>query len=126
MQINQEFIETHTIQAYNDFSIQINLISYEASVIVSRQEIITDVAINRIESINDQYIDQLLRYEPEIIVIGHQGTTGFVHPSITSRLSKQRIGIECMNIGAACRTYNVLLSEYRAVVAGFIIAAAPQ
>ncbi|WBV64673.1 hypothetical protein PGH43_07795 [Legionella pneumophila 130b] len=25
-----------------------------------------------------------------------------------------------MSIGAACRTYNVLLSEHRAVVAGFI------
>ena len=37
-----------------------------------------------------------------------------------SLLSQQRIGIECMSIGAACRTYNILLSEHRAVVAGFI------
>ena len=35
-------------------------------------------------------------------------------------LSKQRIGIECMSIGAASRTFNVLLGEGRRVVAGII------
>ena len=37
-------------------------------------------------------------------------------------LANQRIGIEIMSIGAASRTFNVLLSEQRAVVLGIVLA----
>ncbi|HAU0934786.1 TPA: hypothetical protein JBH70_12550, partial [Legionella pneumophila] len=54
------------------------------------------------------------------IIIGHLQTGKTLPVTLISQLSQKRIGIECMSIGAACRTYNVLLSEHRAVVAGFI------
>ncbi|WP_298625237.1 Mth938-like domain-containing protein [uncultured Legionella sp.] len=121
MNINLEAAEQHAIQAYGDNKIQINSIIYEGSLIVSREEIITDVAINNIQNMNDEYLNLLLKSTPEIIIIGHENTGKFPPFSIISHLSKQRIGIECMSIGAACRTYNVLLSEHRQVVAGIII-----
>lgn len=121
MHINLESTEPHAIQAYSDKKIQINSIIYESSLIVSRQEIITDLTINDVRDMNEDYLDLLLQAKPELIIIGHEKTGVFPPLSIISRLSQRQIGIECMSIGAACRTYNVLLSELRAVVAGFIL-----
>ncbi|KGP64411.1 hypothetical protein EP47_11615 [Legionella norrlandica] len=121
MNINLENAEEHAVQAYSDKKIQINSIVYEASLIVSRKEIITDFAIKDILEINDHYIDLLLRSNPELIIIGHHQTGRMLPITLISELSQKRIGIECMSIGAACRTYNVLLGENRAVVAGLIL-----
>lgn len=121
MNINLEASEQHAIQAYGDNKIQINSIIYEHSLIVSREEIITDTAIKNILDMNDEYLNLLLQFDPEIIIIGHENTGKFPPLSIISNLSQHRIGIECMSIGAACRTYNVLLGENRKVVAGIII-----
>jgi uncharacterized protein len=120
MHINLEVAEQHAVQAYDEKQIQINSIVYEKSLIVSREEIITDLGIRSIQEINQDYLDLLLRLKPELIIIGHSNLGKFPPMSIISQLSQQRIGIECMSVGAACRTYNVLLSEYRAVIAGFI------
>lgn len=121
MHINLESTEQHAVQAYSDDKIQINSIVYDNSLIVSKEEIITDLAIKNIQDIDDQYFDLLIKLNPEIVVIGHKNTGKFPPMKIISQLSQHRIGIECMSIGAACRTYNVLLSENRSVIAGFII-----
>ncbi len=121
MHINLEQTETHAIQAYSDAKIQINSILYEQSLIVSREEIIPNTQINHIEQMDTAYFELLIKHQPEIIIIGHSNPGRFPPIQIISELSKKRIGIECMDIGAACRTYNVLLSEHRKVVVGFII-----
>lgn len=122
MHINLESAEKHAVQAYTDHQIQIDSIVYERSLIVSKEEIITDLTIQNIREINEDYLKLLLRVQPEVIIIGHGQTGVFPDLSIISQLSQQRIGIESMSIGAASRTYNVLLGEQRAVVAGFIFA----
>lgn len=121
MHINLEATDKHAVQSYSDNQIQINSIIYENSLIVSKQEIISDLTIKNIQDIDDQYIDLILKLKPEIIIIGHNNPGKFPPMPIITHLSQKRIGIECMSIGAACRTYNVLLSELRAVVAGFIL-----
>ena len=121
MHINLEATEQHAVQAYSENKIQINSIIYENSLIVSKEEIITDLVIKNIQDIDEQYLNLLIGLNPEIVIIGHENTGKFPPFEIISQLSQHRIGIECMSIGAACRTYNVLLSEHRAVIAGFIL-----
>jgi uncharacterized protein len=121
MQINIAAAGQNAIQSYSDQEVQINSVSYARSLIVSREEIITDVAIKSILEVDEQYIQLLLNLNPELIIIGHQQTGQFLPLDKIMQLQQQRIGIECMSLGAACRTYNILLSEGRAVVAGLII-----
>ena len=122
MHISLEAAEHNAVQAYSDYKIQINSIVYENSLIVTKDEIITDLSIKDIQEFDDNYLQLLTHFKPEIIIIGHEHAGAFPPMSIMSHLSQQRIGIECMSVGAACRTYNVLLAELRAVVAGFILA----
>ena len=121
MHINLEAAEQHAVQAYSDKKIQINSIVYENSLIVSKEEIITDLPINDIQNIDASYLNLLLKLKPELVIIGHENTGKYPPMAIISQLSQHQIGIECMSIGAACRTYNILLNEHRAVIAGFIL-----
>lgn len=120
MHINIEAAEKNAVQAYDDHQVQINSIVYEGSLIVSREEIITDLTIKDIQEIDEHYLKLLTQFKSEVIIIGHENAGKFPPMHILSELSRQRIGMECMSIGAACRTYNVLLGENRAVIAGFI------
>jgi uncharacterized protein len=43
-----------------------------------------------------------------------------VHPRLTAALTSRRIGIECMDNQAACRTYNILMAEGRKVALALI------
>lgn len=45
----------------------------------------------------------------------------FPHPRLTAALTNAGIGVEVMDTGAACRTYNVLLSEDRRVLAAVLL-----
>ena len=121
MHISLENPEQHAVQAYSDNEIKINSIIYTQSLIVSKQEIINEVETRSIQTLDETYLDLLLKYKPEVIIIGHQEAGTLPSIDVLTRLSQLGIGMECMSIGAACRTYNVLLSEERSVVAGIIL-----
>lgn len=56
----------------------------------------------------------------ELLLIGTGKFTTPLNPEIKSLLKSQNIAVEIMDSGAACRTYNVLLSEERRVAAALI------
>jgi uncharacterized protein len=120
MQIQLETSDNITIQSYGDDHITIENTEYKQSVIVSAQTIIPHWSIQSIQSLTESSVEPFLELKPDVIIIGHQGSMASFPLSIAAYLSSKRIGIECMSIGAACRTFNVLVSEQRAVVAGFI------
>lgn len=120
MHIQLEANENNTICSYTTSSISIGSSVYHNSVIISRNTIISPWPIHSIQQLDKETIGPLLQFEPEIIIIGQQPPYTMLPIGIMEYLSKQRIGIECMAIGAASRTFNVLLSEGRRVVAGII------
>ena len=120
MQINLETTDKHSIQAYGDKEIMIDSIAYHNNLIISSHELITDWPINTIQDLNEELLAPLFRYQPKIIILGHNQKGRFAPLPIIELLSKQRIGLESMDIGAACRTFNVLLGEQRDVVLGII------
>jgi uncharacterized protein len=121
MHINLESEDKHSIHAYSDEAIQVNGILYQSSLIISRNEIINPWPISSILQLNETLLEPLLRYKPKTILIGHKSLNQFAPPSIMQALAKDRIGLEQMSIGAACRTFNVMLSERRDVVIGIIL-----
>ena len=121
MHINLETPEQHAIQAYSDNQIQINSMVYDHNLIVSRQEIIIETKPQNINEIDEAYIKLLLKHKPDIIIIGHPDDTLLPPIKLIAELSQRGIGIEFMTIGAACRTYNVLLSDLRSVVLGILL-----
>jgi len=58
--------------------------------------------------------------EIEILLIGTGKTMRPISPEIKSMLKAKKIAVDIMDSGAACRTYNVLMSEERKVAAAVI------
>lgn len=59
--------------------------------------------------------------ELDILLLGTGTRLRFPHPSLTRALTEARIGLEVMDIGALCRTYNILAGEGRKVGAAVLI-----
>lgn len=57
----------------------------------------------------------------EVVLIGTGPKQIFLPAAVTSELLALRIGVEVMDTPAAARTYNILMSEGRRVVAALII-----
>jgi uncharacterized protein len=55
--------------------------------------------------------------QPRILLLGSDSRPGDALRSIGRKLAAQNVSLETMDLGAACRTYNVLAQEDRAVAA---------
>ena len=61
-----------------------------------------------------------LELNPEILLLGTGAKQRFPHPRLTQALARKRIGVEVMDLQAACRTYNILMAEERRVAAALL------
>ena len=68
--------------------------------------------------------EQVLALRPELVILGSGPLLRFVPAQLLRPLIERRIGVETMDTPAACRTFNVLVSEGRAVVAALLLTAA--
>ena len=122
MKFSEDYaIGVNVIRSYDDNSISINSNTYTQSLIVSNNSLIENWSIQQISQLNTEHLSLLLELKPEVIVIGTGAKLQFPSASNYANIINRGIGIEFMDSGAACRTYNILVSENRNVVAGIII-----
>jgi uncharacterized protein len=74
-------------------------------------------------ALTQAHFDELLQLGPELVIFGSGARLRFPPPALLRGLIAQRIGVESMDTAAACRTYNVLVSERRSVVAALLLEA---
>ena len=63
------------------------------------------------EQLSEAHFAQILADAPDVVILGTGERQRFVHPKLTAALTMRRIGVECMDSQAACRTYNILMGE---------------
>jgi uncharacterized protein len=72
------------------------------------------------EALREEHFAALAALAPEIVLLGTGPRLRFPHPRLTQALAAARIGLEVMDLNAACRTYNILVSEDRRVAAALL------
>lgn len=72
------------------------------------------------EALAPPHLRQILQTEPEIVILGTGARIHFPDPALLAQCQQAGVGMEVMDTGAACRTYNVLASEGRKVCAAFM------
>ncbi|KND55699.1 Membrane protein [Candidatus Paraburkholderia kirkii] len=113
----------NTITSYGDDFVAVNLERYEGSVIVMPEMPVTAWPVSSFEDITPEHFEALVAAAPEVVIFGSGSRLRFPHPRLTAQLARHRIGVETMDFGAACRTYNILMSEGRRVAAALLIEA---
>jgi uncharacterized protein len=56
----------------------------------------------------------------EIVLLGTGARQRFPHPRLTAPFARTGVGLEVMDLQAACRTYNILVAEERKVAAALL------
>ena len=67
-----------------------------------------------------QHQDGVRELQAEIVLLGTGPRQRFPHPRLTAALASAGIGLEVMDVQAACRTYNILVAEERKVAAALL------
>jgi uncharacterized protein len=121
MRFAQETPEGYAISAFAAGEITINEEVIRENVVITPERIIRDWLPERFEDLEAAHLMRLLELDPEIIVLGTGETLRFPAPEITAGALTRGIGVEVMDTGAACRTYNILHSEGRQVVVALLL-----
>ena len=64
---------------------------------------------------------KIIALEPEVVLLGTGSAQDFPPREALIPMLRRQIGVEVMDNAAAARTFNLLASEYRRVVAAFIL-----
>jgi len=112
----------HVVRAYAPGLIRIGEREFARSVIVSAQALVDDWRPQHVGELVAADLEPALALQPEVLLLGSGARQVFPAPDLLAQLYAARIGFEVMDTGAACRTYNVLVAEGRAVAAALIIA----
>jgi len=91
------------------------------SFILSPQVLIDLWEVTAANALTAGDLEPLLALAPEVIVLGTGTRQVFPPPAALAACLGRGIGLEAMTSAAAARTFNILASERRRVVAGFVI-----
>jgi uncharacterized protein len=111
----------HVISGYESRRIFVNDQAYGTGLIVSPGCIVTDWGPERAADLAPHHFEALVETDPQIIILGTGERQVFPDPQAYLAVLQQGLGVEVMDTGAACRTYNILMSEGRKVTAGLIL-----
>ncbi len=111
----------YRIDAYQHGLITVNGVAHTSSLIISPGKVIENWPPSAFIDLATQHIDQIIQLNPEIIILGTGRQLNFPAPELIEQIFQHEIGFEVMDTGAACRCYNLLVSEKRNVAAGLIM-----
>jgi uncharacterized protein len=91
------------------------------SCLVSAGALVRDWAPRSVAELGIEHLAPIFDLAPEVVVLSTGATQKFPRAAWRAEFSARRIGIEIMEVGAACRTYNVLVGEERKVVGAILL-----
>ena len=106
---------------YGDGYVTVSGERYERNIVVAPGRAVTTWDVAGFDALAAADFESLLALGPEIVIFGAGDTLRFPHPKLTRALVEAHVGLEVMDTRAACRTYNILLSEGRKVVAAILL-----
>jgi uncharacterized protein len=109
------------IRGYSDAEVHIGAHRLRGSCIVTADTLITQWEPASFAELRAAHLEPILALDPEVVVLGTGPRQQFAPAEIRALLAARGIGLEAMQLGAACRTFNVLVQEQRRVAAGLFL-----
>ena len=111
------------IRSVSDAGIKVVDTIYSRPIIISAQRLIEDWPVTEVADLAGSTLEPILSLEPEIVLLGTGARQVFLPPREAMVFYGRNVGLEVMTTAAACRTFNVLMSEGRNAVAALLPAA---
>ncbi len=117
IELDSENSRSNKIISYFDDSFKLKDKLIKSNIIISKDRLIENWSVDDYQNLALQHLDQIISWQPEIILIGTGKEPSFPNLELISYVTSKNIGLEIMDTGAACRIYNLLIDEGRDVVA---------
>jgi len=112
---------SNLIRGYSADEIRIGEQRITGSCIVSADQLITAWEPQRFDELEPVHLETVLALAPELVLLGTGAMQRFASAAVRAFMSQRGVGLEAMQLGAACRTFNVLLQEERRVAAALFL-----
>lgn len=120
MKFTQELSGANVVQSWEPGAIRVKDRIIEGHVILSAEAIVQPWHVAQPPALRITDLAPALALEPEVLILGTGPALEFPDPALLDALANRGIGMEVMDSAAACRTFNVLVHEDRAVVAALL------
>jgi uncharacterized protein len=91
------------------------------SAVILPHRVVKDWSPQRMDDATLADFQAIAALEPEIVLLGSGRGLRFPPSGLLRPLRERGIGVEVMDTGAACRTYNILVTEGRLVAAALLM-----
>jgi uncharacterized protein len=109
------------LRAADGASALVNDRTLAGSFVIAPDRLVEDWPVDRASALSPADLDPVLALDPEVVVLGTGARQVFPPAAVLAACLTRGIGIEVMDNAAAARTFNVLATEGRRVVAGFLL-----
>jgi len=110
----------YSIGSYQPDSITINGQEYSGSLLLMADLLIAPWLVSKTDELTENHIQSLFSYQPQLVIIGTGSKLKFLNPRLMTLFGQNRVGLEMMTRDALCRTYTILMSEGRRILALFL------
>lgn len=109
------------VRAYSGTELKIGEDLVRSSCIVSADRLICDWPPQSVDALAPEHLEAIFALAPEVVLLGTGERQRFPPGQIRAAFASRGVGLEVMDLGAACRTYNVLVQEERRAVAALLL-----
>ena len=109
----------NTFTGYGDGYVMVNAQRHATNMIVLPDRVLP-WNVTGFEALAAPDFEVFLALDLEVLLLGTGARQRFPHPRLTQALARRRVGVEAMDLQAACRTYNILMDESRKVAAALL------
>jgi uncharacterized protein len=113
--------QVNLVRGYSSQEIRIGEKRLHASCIVAADALIADWEPSSFAELAPEHLEAVLALKPEVVLLGTGPTQRFPAAAIRAMLASRGVGLEVMGLGAACRTFNILVQEERRVAAALFL-----
>ncbi len=111
----------HRITAYDVDTISVNDEIFRQSLVMTADSILCPWPVSSIQHLNPEILAPIFESKPTVVLLGTGKHQMFPDAKIFALFGEQGIGLEVMDNGALCRTFNILVAEDRDVTAAIIL-----
>jgi uncharacterized protein len=112
---------TVIVRGYSPGELRLGETTLHRSCLLAADRVVEDWGPRSVNDLTMEHFDAIAALTPEVVVLGTGSRQKFPERALFAKLLTRGIGVEVMDTGAACRTYNVLVSEDRRVVAALLL-----
>ena len=114
-------LQANLIRGYSEAGLRIGEQLIGRSCIVTAERLVTDWPPLTFADLGPEHLEAIFALAPELVLLGTGPTQRFATAAVRGEFARRRIGLEVMQLGAACRTFNVLVQEERRVLAALFL-----